>query len=427
MRLRTPTLLAAAVLTGAVVAFALALIARAGDPDAATPATAREPVVVAPWREPVGGGFVRLQATTTPRIEARAEDPAGGPPWAIRVFDARRRANISRAPVGKPNICAQLGRIVDGRFGWVDADNRFRPGRVSFFDAPTLCLRRPLEPQLQTLTTISVPAGGEPRGRSHVVWGIAGERADLKLLLDGRSSAAPPTPRGVVLVVRRDGGEHVDARLRVRYRDGRRVGTGHGRFPGGSSTFGRGSAPDRRPRPGVAPRIELRLPDPNGGPPWGIAATPTVADGAWCISPLGRILGNRVGAIDERHGTFLDGPTPGDCRPPRTTRGRPLSFGWGSAGALEETIFPGQPSTMTAGRVTRRTLRGSTSFYGTARADVVSITTATPRDVRTITPSPRAHAWAAIYDGDFPVGEIRISARLRDGSVHRERPISIMF
>jgi hypothetical protein len=68
------------------------------------------------------------------------------------------------------------------------------------------------------------------------------------------------------------------------------------------------------------------------------------------------------------------------------------------------------------GRVARRTLPGQTMVWGRARDDVTAVTIATPRDVRTLSPSPRAHAFLAVYDGDFPTGEIVVTAHLRDGS-----------
>jgi hypothetical protein len=48
----------------------------------------------------------------------------------------------------------------------------------------------------------------------------------------------------------------------------------------------------------------------------------------------------------------------------------------------------------------------------------------TPRDVRTITPSPHAHAFAVVYDGDFPTGDIRITAHLAGGRRYRTAPLS---
>ena len=45
----------------------------------------------------------------------------------------------------------------------------------------------------------------------------------------------------------------------------------------------------------------------------------------------------------------------------------------------------------------------------------------TPRDVRTLVPSPVGHAILAVYDGDFPAGELEITAHLRGGKTWTER------
>jgi hypothetical protein len=45
----------------------------------------------------------------------------------------------------------------------------------------------------------------------------------------------------------------------------------------------------------------------------------------------------------------------------------------------------------------------------------------TPRDVRTLVPSPAGHAILAVYDGDFPAGELEITAHLRGGKTWTER------
>jgi hypothetical protein len=72
-------------------------------------------------------------------------------------------------------------------------------------------------------------------------------------------------------------------------------------------------------------------------------------------------------------------------------------------------------------RTARRTLPGGTVFNGTARADVKSVTIATPRDVRTLIPSRRAHAFLAVYDGTFPTGETVITTTFTDGTTHVDR------
>jgi hypothetical protein len=52
---------------------------------------------------------------------------------------------------------------------------------------------------------------------------------------------------------------------------------------------------------------------------------------------------------------------------------------------------------------------------GLADPAIASVTIATPRDVRTLVPSRRAHAFLAVYDGEFPTGQIVITAHYEHG------------
>jgi hypothetical protein len=65
--------------------------------------------------------------------------------------------------------------------------------------------------------------------------------------------------------------------------------------------------------------------------------------------------------------------------------------------------------------IERRTLPGRTIITGVAEADVVSVTLATPRDVRTLRPSGPEHVFIVVYDGQFFRGRITASVLLRDG------------
>jgi hypothetical protein len=71
-------------------------------------------------------------------------------------------------------------------------------------------------------------------------------------------------------------------------------------------------------------------------------------------------------------------------------------------------------------RVQRRTLPGRTIVSGFAHPDVRAITLQTPRDVRTLRPTGPSRAFLAVYDGEFFGGAITLTARLADGSTHRD-------
>jgi hypothetical protein len=371
MRLRTLTLVAIA--CGIVAAAVLVLVlprteqsaGAGGDPLAAAPAPTADPsrpALAQAWAQPpIGRGGMRIGGPA--RIVKRAADPAGGPAWAVRAFPARRTWRDRRGLVTQPpDRCVQLGRMLDGRFGWVDGRNVFRPVGLGPVGAPIQCRQRAgwtpwYSPAAERLTRIATPVDGPAQALQTVAWGFA-----------GRS-------------------QHMELRV--------------------------GGALEREAR------VEYRVPDPDGGTPWGLAATARPGTPA-CLSFLQRVAGRHVGSIDQRLGVLrpaqgYDGRPCSTSGPPRLTRRKPLAvYAAGDPGGQRD-------AGLTARRVVRRTLEGRTTVSGLAHPDVVSVTLVTPRDVRTITPSPREHAFAAVYDGVFATGGIEIRARMRDGSVHREQ------
>lgn len=452
MTRRRPMLLLAlgAVLAGLLVAIVLAValpqardaVAVAGGggdplaPAATAPADPSRPARAPARPQPRGAGLLRLRATAPPRVEASAPDSRGGPPWVVRVFPSQRfapaRGGRALRRIGKPEVCAQLGRELDGRFGWVDATNTWRPVPVSYWGAPILCWHRGVEPQLQLTTPISDPSGGGADPLNAVVWGFAGRAAAVDLTVDGARRGVDPTPHGVVLAVLPPGGRRHRARAELRFRDGARATAELGPFAEQRAMASHGGIGDRaHPRfaPGTPQVVDFRVPDPDGGLPWGIAVIRNDDGSGWCRSALGQIVGERVGFVDERLGTFTDATNGVDCiwvgEGTHPTPDRPLEVAYGFSAGGSPSLPPATQTAPSPGRVMRRTLPGRFTVTGLAHDDVVSVTIATPRDVRTVTPSRRAHVFAAVYDGDFPVGEIAVSARLRDGTVYRAPPYTV--
>lgn len=451
---RTGLLLAAAaVALGFVVAVVLALalpstrdaVAVAGsgaDPFAVPPARAvdRTRPGVAPARpDPRDDDFVRMRATAAPRTAASAADPHGGPRWVVRTFPADRYVGGPNGlrRMGKPQDCAQLGRLLDGRFGWVDATNTWRPVGISYVGAPISCWREDQQPQdlpelvLELTTLITDPARASAEPLTAVAWGMTGRPATTQLTVEGRPQPARASDLGVMLAVLPAGKRPPIVRAEVDL-DG-----GSGRpLVVGISPLAAALRFDRRltgrwdglKRALVDERasssIDYRTPDPDGGLPWGIAVTPHRDGGGWCRTDLGQIVGTRVGWVDEVLGTFADAEQRQDCirvphAVPPPSPARPIVVSFGNATENGGT-FDGDVSTAARrGRVVRRTLNGRNAIVGVAHRDVVSVTVTTPRDVRTITPSHRSRVFAVVYDGDFPTGKLRVSARLRDGTVYR--------
>jgi hypothetical protein len=421
----------AAVLGGVLVAFALAVAVGGGDGGraaqplavagadplargAAAAGDPRAPSEAPPRRDVRGFRQSWLKATGPVRIEARAPDPRGGPPFAVRVFAAQdmvERRDGTLKPGGKPDRCAQLGRIHRGRFGWIDGRNVFRPAGIVSRAAPILCgspaadLGR--EPLVEVLNRMTDATRSAARPIQSVVWGFAGADGEVGLRIDGRRRAVPRTRNGAVLVPLVGG---LDRRPAVSAR---------ARYPGGPpivTDLGFRAAGKR------SPTLEYSVPDPNGGLPWGVVAAP-VDGGGWCVSAVGRVVGERVTDLyDGALGTFRDASRAHGrgCRhlatSPTLRRPLALSFHLGAGGGGE------QPRGAVArrARIERRVTGSQAVFSGIAHPDVESVTVTSPTAVRTMVPSPRAHAIVLVEEGGGGAGTLELSARMRDGTVHRE-------
>lgn len=117
----------------------------------------------------------------TRRVAVRAPDPAGGPEWAVETLRGRYALppGVPRKRVGKElfglRTCVRLGRVVGGRFGWLDGSGTFRPAGTSTQEAPTRC-RRDDDPQpaaYEQTTWVSHPTFGPAVPLAQVAWGPA--------------------------------------------------------------------------------------------------------------------------------------------------------------------------------------------------------------------------------------------------------------
>jgi hypothetical protein len=203
----------------------------------ATAATGSFPIgdPLGPWHDSRAGKPVphsgRLQAI-------RAADPAGGPPWGIRVFRTAPSRSAQTAHSGSPALlrggrgeCEQLGRVVDGKLGVIETDGRFHalplgpaglcvvggPGR-STTRAPTYSGW-----SAANVTSSGAPARGYPgrpcdcAGAPRWVLGGVGQKDVAAVELAGRRYPVVEGRFLIVLAARpRD-------RLTYVMRDGRRV------------------------------------------------------------------------------------------------------------------------------------------------------------------------------------------------------------
>lgn len=373
---------------------------------------------VAPAAKP--SGDVELRREGPVRIEARAADPRGGPDWAVRVFRAARVVRPgARRPgvdpvIGHP-LCAQVGRIHDGRFGWLTADGTFRPLRLDGQggSVSTCGSRKPDlngEPTFDTLSPITEPHAPAARVKSTVAWGIAGRGArTVTLSVAGRTVVPNRTPNNAYIIAVGPETDQLEISGRATYAGGRtlRLGAGYHRLPGAGGATG-------------PPKLAARAPDPNGGLPFAMTVSQG-RDGSWCQASGGRVVDGRGGGVDYARDilteTSFSGGGSCGTRDSAMFEQHPVLLSWG--GGSGDTAAEGGDTGGT-GRVARRTQRGLMTFSGQAAPGVVAVTLQTPRDVRTLIPSGPTHAIIAVYDGSFPTGSVKIVARFKDGHVQTD-------
>jgi hypothetical protein len=265
-------------------------------------------------------------------------------------------------------------------------------------------------------TTLRFPTPSEPRIAATAPWGAAppGMRRIVAVAAPTGERELRTGAAGAFLDV---GGRDVrphSAAVRFEGAKGRTVR----RFTNSRPGPRRRGDPAARPAPVPGTeRLEVRAPDPTGGPGWGIAVA-DATDGGVCVAQQGQLVEDRIGGIDATHGLFWEATTtPGDCRTYATpTRRRPLLISYGGGTAPVE-----QSALAQRARRERRLLPGRFELRVDCHPDVEQVTIRTPRDIRTLVPSPRAHIVFALYDGGFPAGKIVVTATLAGGRRYSER------
>jgi hypothetical protein len=299
----------------------------------------------------------------------------------------------------------------------VFADGRFRS---IGFQAPDAglgeCAARERAPEIVNFFVwTTIERDGAPRPRRGVLWGVAPpatRQVVVHRLAGERQVATLDTGTGAFLLI--TGPDASDLGASISYR-----------LAGGRIEWQRLSRAalsvrsERGPVPGTE-TLEARTPDPAGGPPWGVLVADR-GDGGLCVAGgATQIVGDRPGVLDPTWGRFYpSGLSRADCRPPRVppTRKLPvvssISFGSGPADAGD--VF------FDRARRQRRIQPGRFTLYARCHPDVQRVAIRTPRDVRTLVPSPRGRVIYAIYDGDFRAGAIEITAHLRSGRTYTDR------
>jgi hypothetical protein len=356
----------------------------------------------APPRRPVpvvASGAAQAQPTPTPmpardpRIVLQTGD------WAIRHFTAPVPKPQGRHTTKDPATqldCYELGRVQGERFGWVDGHGAFKPAAPGHYSVPNVCVTprslRKAHAQIGRLTTVTFPANGTPQPDRTVSWGIA-EPGVTAFVPDGEAAVAVKDQLA----------------LQIGPANLARISTGHYEHADGSRTpFDYGSLPRYRGQQPVAgtTHVAVKTLDPAGGEPWALLVTRGDAGGV-CLGGPGRLVGDSLGYVDRALDTFSPSfiDNLGNCSRPAPTLGHPLRM---------DTLVSSGFQEEDEGRVQRRVIDGRIVYFGLAHPDVVSVTLTTPRDVRTLVPTPD-HTILAVYAGLFPGGQATATAHLKDG------------
>jgi hypothetical protein len=354
-----------------------------------------------------------FQIASTVRETLRAEDPAGGPTWVLRSWRGRPNTRVGGVG-GEQFTCAELGVLIGGKLvePGTDPSSKTYPltveqGRCN----PAGALTR-MRYMLALESFLDDPYEYTPHPSRTVLSGVLPPGATDPILLGlGPGRPLPVDSNNAFLVVL--AGRYWNSSPRITYvLRGHRVGG-----------LKKGERPQLFPL-GTSPQIpQVRAPDPDGGAPWGFAAT------ADCSTAVGRIVDGRFASIDLSNGVLKSGAeetgSSSHCatRPEAFTPARllhqPVEFNQQQA-QTAITLFGREPEPFSRPEIERRTLPGRTIITGIAHADVVSVTLSTPSDVRTLRPSGPLHAILAVYDGFFLRGKITATVRLRDGRVETQ-------
>ena len=368
----------------------------------------REPLLVSKTEFPP----ISIPIASTVRETLRASDPAGGPEWALRSWQGRPDPHV-RFGGSAPSrfVCFQVGvrhggALFEPRPG--ASPRPLRPGQeagtaVGGCNGASYIAHH--APSVQVESYTDHPYAYSPTPVRTVVSGTLPPDATHPTLLGAGAPRVLATDANHAFLAVLPG-RYWHASLRVSVIE-------HGRTiaPSAASTL---------PVPPVLMVPQARAPDPDGGAPWGSAAR---SGGA---ASYGRIVDGRFAYVSERYGTVTYGPVgwgSGGARACIARHRRACPFANGHLPAVEfdaqseaeNGFLEGIVSALTPPQIERRTLEGKTIITARAEADVVSVTLATPSDVRTLRPSGPQHVFIVVYDGQFFRGAITATILLRDG------------
>lgn len=312
---------------------------------------------------------VPLEQTPAPgssRVtDLRLADPrAGRPPWTVRV--ARSRTGL---------VCATVGQVVEGDFGIVGLDGRFRTLPEGVVDGCGELLR-----SRASLIGARVFDAERPAAVRTVVNGVAGEDLrSVRVEAGGRRIPARATPGGVFAAVVRGYPEDAGIRVRLAFDDGR-VET---------RTFG------------TDPWV---VPDPAGGRAWRVEAFTVDAKPSECT---------RFRPARERENPPVSPAVCGELGEARSQRG--VYF---AVRRLEPDGRSSSPDDFFGGLWRDHPPR--TAVWGGAGEDVRRVEVIGPAGTRELTFGP-ARTFLAVYGPKVRPEQLAVRVTFDDGRTERYR------
>jgi hypothetical protein len=373
----------------------------------------RAPVVRESSLPPLEDPIVSTVSETQPQ-----SDPGGGPPWELRSWRGRvdPRAPFGAGPHPQSFYCWQAGVIQGGRLLEPVPGAASVPLEVSGTQTPgangdTYCAGAEAPSTLDLMPSVRAyaqnPSAYDPRPARTVVAGVIQPPATDPVLLGAGAPRALATDanHAYLLVLP---GSYWSAPLRVRVS-----------LPGGRTMI------SATLRTGPILRPQVRAPDPDGSAPWGYTST-SLCPAAWSIAEIGRVIDDRIAAVDPHTGQMSLGPEQSNTGSPCASRNARLQRRFersedGGPLRIETLDSEAQAGALTQAQIDRRTLPGHTAIAGSAPADVESITLSTPADVRTVEPVGPDHVFLVVYDGIFYRGTFTATVRLDDGRTITQR------
>ena len=349
-------------LRGAALALAIALGVAATA--AATVAALRGTVIPAPDARVLPADQTSLDSTSV-LTAPRSADPAGGPPWALR---------LTRSQTGL--TCTTVGQVRDGVFGIVGEDRVFRQIPTAVVDS---CGRG-------LLLGSRIVAAPTIRAARSIVFGVAGSatRSVALVTVGGGRRLLKVGQRGTFVAALRGYPEDTAARVEITAADGRVTRRSLGARPG-------------------------LVPDLAGAPAWRLERY-ELGTRQYCAR-----LGDARRPIDRFNSST--GPNGGGSSLPTTCISRRDRFAW-AARALRvrsgQRGVPGFDRWHYTGRAPRTILLGVARDSGL----VTRVTVTGAGAPRVLTPTSNG-TFALVLPASVDPRELRLSVRLKDGTVQR--------